>query len=158
MAPPSLIDPIPTDTVAAADFAWPDFDRWQAAFTAAGLFPPRWHGLEYPPPAATREAEAYRRHKLELFQEWLDMLAQRSVALAHYARRGLRTRIVRQDERAPCPVCDPFTRRDVGPALDGMPPFHPGCRCVLVAAHPVWPGRRTRSYERRPDVGERRRR
>jgi hypothetical protein len=32
----------------------------------------------------------------------------------------------------------------VGSELEAMPPFHPGCRCVLVAMHPGYSGRRAR--------------
>jgi hypothetical protein len=117
------------------DFSWPEFDRWQAAFAAAGMFPPRWEGLQRVPRAHTPEAEAYRLGKRVLFDEWLDMLAHRPAVRAHYDGRGIRARVVRQDERAPCPVCDGFNAREVGPGLDAMPPFHPGCRCVLVAMH-----------------------
>lgn len=115
------------------DFSWPDFDRWQAAFIAAGSFPPGWEGLQHPPPAHTPEVEAYRTRKLALFHEWLDMLAQRPMVRAHYARQGIRVRVERQDQRPSCPACDPFHGREVGPDPAAMPPFHPGCRCVLVA-------------------------
>jgi len=124
------------------DFDWPDFDRWQAAFAAAGVFPPRWEGLAYAPPDHTAEAEEYRLRKLVLFQEWLDMLAQRPVVRAHYARQGIPARIERQDRRSPCPACDPVDGREVGPEIEAMPPFHPGCRCVLVAMRPGPSGRR----------------
>ena len=132
---------MPTTT---RDFDWPDFDRWQATFAAAGVFPPRWEGLEHEPPAHTPEAEAYRLRKSHLFQEWLDMLAQRPAILAHYARQGIRARVERQDQRSSCPACDPLNGREVGPELDAMPPFHPGCRCVLVAMHPGSSSRRAR--------------
>ena len=127
------------------DFSWPDFDRWQAAFRAAGLFPFRWEGLEHVPPAYSPEAEAYQRRKFVLFREWLDMLAQRPVVRAHYARHKIRVRVVRQDRRQSCPACDPFHGREVGHAFEAMPPFHPGCRCVLVAVHAGPSGRRARS-------------
>jgi hypothetical protein len=136
-------------TVAAtADFSWPDFDRWQAAFAEAETFPARWEGLHAAPPPHTPEAEAYHHRKLVLFSEWLDMLAQRTVALAHYARQGIPARVVRQDTGAACPACDPFNAREVGAGLDAMPPFHPGCRCVLVALHAPPARRRSRGYER----------
>jgi hypothetical protein len=132
----------------AGDFAWPDFDRWQATFTAIGIFPPRWDGLQCAPPAHTREAATYRLRKLVLFDEWLDMLARRPIMLAHYARQGLRARVARQDERAPCPACDPFNAAEIRLEVDALPPFHPGCRCVLVAV-PAGPVRRRgRSHER----------
>jgi hypothetical protein len=65
------------------------------------------------------------------------MLTQRAAIRAHYARQGLRARVERQDRRRPCPLCDPLNGRDLGPelALAAVPPFHPGCRCVLMAVH-----------------------
>jgi hypothetical protein len=131
-------------TTTTRDFSWPDFDHWQAAFAAAGRFPPGWEGLECAPLAHTPEAEAYRLRKFTLFHEWLDMLAQRPVVLAHYARQGISIRVERQDQRSSCPACDPFHGREVGSHLDAIPPFHPGCRCVLVALHPGAPRRRAR--------------
>jgi hypothetical protein len=152
MASPRLIEraAMATNT---PDFAWPDFDRWQAAFAAAHVFPARWEGLHRVPPAHTPEAEAYRLRKLALLVEWLDMLAHRSTVHAHFTRQGIRARVVRQDMRLPCPACEPFNTREVGTEPDAMPPFHPGCRCVLVAI-PVEPaGRRRKSYERsRPRI------
>ncbi|PYN35936.1 MAG: hypothetical protein DME01_10150 [Candidatus Rokuibacteriota bacterium] len=154
MAPPRLIEQAVMATeVSTRDFAWPDFDRWQAAFAAARIFPPRWEGLHRAPPAHTPEAEAYRLRKLGLLAEWLDMLARRSTVHAHFARQGIRARVERQDRRLPCPACDPLNMREVGAQLDAMPPFHPGCRCVVVAV-PIEPaGRRRKSYERlRPRI------
>src|SRR5262245_58182135 len=146
MAAPPLIDRSPTAmSVTARDFSWPDFDRWQAAFAAAGFFPARWKGLERAPLADTPEAEAYRLSKFVLFCEWRDMLAYRPVVRAHYARQGIRARVERQDQRLSCPACDPFHGSEVGSELEAMPPFHPGCRCVLVAMHPGSSGRRPRS-------------
>ena len=120
--------------IAAPDFAWPDFDRWQAFFAAGETFPAGWEGLHVAPPAQTPEAVVYQQRKLTLFSEWLDMLAHRSTVLAHYARQGIRARIERQHAGPACPACDPFNAREVGPGLDTVPPFHPGCRCVLVPA------------------------
>ena len=152
VASPRLIERAAMETN-TADFAWPDFDRWQAAFAAAHVFPARWEGLHRVPPAHTPEAEAYRLRKLALLVEWLDMLAHRSTVHAHFTRQGIRARVVRQDMRLPCPACEPFNTREVGTEPDTMPPFHPGCRCVLVAI-PVEPaGRRRKSYERpRPRI------
>lgn len=155
VAPAPLNGPtLPTMPTTLQDFAWPDFDRWQAAFAAAHVFPARWEGLHRIPPADTPEAEGYRLRKLALLVEWLDMLARRSTVHAHFARQGIRARVVRQDTRLPCPACEPFNTREVGTEPDAMPPFHPGCRCVLVAI-PVEPaGRRRKSYERaRPRTG-----
>jgi hypothetical protein len=147
VAPPQLIERAAMAT-STPDFAWPDFDRWQAAFAAARVFPARWEGLHRVPPADTPDAEAYRLRKLALLVEWLDMLARRSTVHAHFVRQGLRARVARQDTRLPCPACEPLNTREVGTGLDTMPPFHPGCRCVLVAI-PVAPvGRRRKSYER----------
>ena len=132
-----MTDPSRAAAASITDFPWPDFDRWQAAFTAAGVFPPRWEGLQRVPPGRTSEAEAYRLRKRALFHEWQAALAQQPVVRAHYARRGIRARVVRQQERAPCPVCESFSGCEVGAGLDAMPPFHPGCRCVLVAVPSV---------------------
>ncbi|HEX9822176.1 MAG TPA: hypothetical protein VGD07_21455 [Methylomirabilota bacterium] len=149
MAPASLIErSVMALAAAAGDFSWPDFDRWQAVFTADAVFPARWDGLHAAPPPWTPEAEAYQRRKRELFSEWLDMLARRSTVLAHYARQGMGARIVRQDAGPACPVCDRFDAREVGPNLDTVPPFHPGCRCVLLAVHTAPARRRRRAYER----------
>jgi len=120
----------------ASELSWPDFDRWQAFFAARRTFPARWEGLQVVPPAETPEASAYQHRKLDLLLEWLDMLAHRSTVLAHYARHGMRARIVRQQSGPGCSVCDPFNAREVGPHDDTMPPFHPGCRCLLLAARP----------------------
>jgi hypothetical protein len=151
MAPPPLIHCPPSATVVTSgDFPWPDFDRWQAAFASAGIFPPRWEGLERSPSPRSPEADAYHLKKLVLFSEWREMLALRPTVQAHYARRGLRARVVRQDDRVPCPPCDGANGREMGPELDVMPPFHPGCRCVVVAMHAVPLDRRGRSYERPP--------
>jgi hypothetical protein len=135
MAPPPLSHRTPVVVPAgpAADFSWAEFDSWQAAFAAMKVFPPRWEGLERAPAAHTPEADAYHLRKLALFDEWLDLLAGRPAVLAHYARHRVRARVARQDERAPCPACEPFNACEVGPGFEAMPPFHPGCRCVLVA-------------------------
>jgi hypothetical protein len=147
VAPAPLNGPtLPTMPTTLQDFAWPDFDRWQAAFAASGFFPPRWDGLQQAPPAHTSEAEAYRLRKFVLFQEWLDMLTQRPAIRAHYARQGIRARVERQDRRLSCPVCDPLNGREVGPEFElaAVPPFHPGCRCVLMAVHRGPSSRRAR--------------
>jgi hypothetical protein len=144
-----MIDPATTATPAtAAPLSWPEFDRWQAAFAAAEIFPPRWEGLQRPPPPHTPEAEGYRLRKLVLFCEWLDMVARRPAVRAHFARQKIRVRVMRQDERAPCLACESLNAREIELELDAMPPFHPGCRCVLVAMHADPADRRGRSYER----------
>lgn len=149
MASPSLIDPLATpDVTATQPLSWPEFDRWQAAFAAAQIVPPRWEGLQRIPPPHTREAEEYHLRKLAMFCEWTDMIARRPAVRAHYARQQIRVRVVRQDEHAPCPACEPFNAREVGAELDMMPPYHPGCRCVLVAVQRVQVSRRGRSNER----------
>jgi hypothetical protein len=55
-----------------------------------------------------------------------------SAALARYAKLGVRARITRQGEGRPCPVCDPFDHLEVHGAPGEMPPFHPGCRCLIL--------------------------
>jgi len=132
MAPPS-------------DFRWPEFDHWQAAFATAGRFPSGWEGLERAPRAHTPEADLYQLRKFALFQEWHHMLAQRPVVRGHYARQRIPARVARQNQWPSCPVCDAFSGREVGAELDTTPPFHPGCRCVVVALHPGLSGRRARS-------------
>src|SRR5262245_55819963 len=103
VARPPLSDRTGTGPAASTpDFAWPDFDRWQAAFAAVGFFPPRWKGLERPPLAHSPETEAYRLRKLALFCEWRDMVANRPAVRAHYARQGIRTRVERQEPRPSC--------------------------------------------------------
>jgi hypothetical protein len=155
MASPALIRPSVVATVAAGrDFAWPEFDRWQAFFTVADVFPDRWEGLHAVPPLHTARAEDYRQRKLALFAEWLDMLAYRTVVLAHYARQGIRPRIARQHAGPACSACDPFDASEIGADLDAIPPFHPGCRCVLVAPRTLAADRDRRPYERaRPRTG-----
>jgi hypothetical protein len=149
MASPSLTEPTAMAAAGEArDFAWPEFDRWQAFFTAGEIFPARWDGLHAAPPLQTPESEAYHQRKLVLFSEWLDMLARRSTILAHYARQGIRARVMRQHAGPPCPACDPFNAREVGSGLDTMPPFHPGCRCVLLAVPTALAPRRPRAYAR----------
>jgi hypothetical protein len=150
MAPPPLtVRTRTTQSVAAiGDFSWPEFDRWQAFFVAADIFPARWEGLHVVPEPRTPEAEAYQLRKLALFTEWLDMLERRAPALAHYARQGIRARIERQHAGPECPACDPFNGRDAGPGLETVPPFHPGCRCVLQAVPTAPIRRRTRKYPR----------
>jgi hypothetical protein len=136
--------------LAGREFTWPEFDRWQAFFTARSRFPARWDGLQRVPRAGTPEAEAYQRRKLDLLFEWLDALARRSAVLAHYARRGLRARVARQDASAPCDVCARVgAHHDASGDDDAMPPFHPGCRCVVLAVHAVTgqpANRQPRSY------------
>jgi hypothetical protein len=149
MAPPSLTERTPlTPAVVLGDFSWPEFDRWQAFFAAADIFPAGWEGLHAVPEPRTPGAVAYHLRKLALFTEWLDMLERRAPALAHYARQGIRARIERQQVGPQCPACDPFNGRDAGPGLETVPPFHPGCRCVLQAVPMAPVRRRTRTYPR----------
>jgi hypothetical protein len=148
MAPPALSETTMAPAVVATDFAWPDFDRWQAFFNAGDVFPARWDGLHTAPAPRTPAAEVYRQRKLGLFVEWLDMLAHRSAVLAHYARQGIAARIARQHAGPPCPACDPFDGRAVGPGSGALPPFHPGCRCVLLAVHTAPPRHRRRAPQR----------
>ena len=132
---------MPASASTAPDFRWPDFDRWQAFFAARSVFPDRWDGLHAVPPAETPEAARYRSRKWEMFCEWRDLLAQREVVLAHYARHRVPVRVLRQHAPPACPVCDAFHAREVVAELDALPPYHPGCRCVAVAAHAT-PARR----------------
>lgn len=121
------------------DFVWPEFDRWQALFAERCEFPALWDHLKVTPPAgaSTETRHAYREHKLRLLLDWLHGLEvtrpQVHVALARYARRGVRAGIARQGDGAPCPVCDPLNHREVHGTPGEIPPFHPGCRCLVLA-------------------------
>jgi hypothetical protein len=126
-------------------FMWAEFDRWHAFFTACGIFPGRWDGLQVVPTPTTSVAvrRKYRQRKLELLLEWLDRLTRRPVELGHYTRRGRRAQIVPQDDDHPCSVCESFSGQEVTDGSENMPPLHPGCRCVLMAAVRVPPSERT---------------
>ena len=117
------------------DFAWPEFDRWQSFFAECGEFPPRWDHLRTAPalraPAAARTA--YRIEKLQLLLDLLHGLETSHAALARYAKRGIRVEVARQDEGARCLVCERESRREATGGAGRLPPFHPGCRCLLVA-------------------------
>ena len=138
----------PGATAADPGASWPAFHRWQALFAAAEMFPAAWEGLHVAPAPDSPAAEEYERRKILLFSEWVDMLARRPAMLAHYTRQGIQARIVRQHPEQACPACDPFNMRELTPELDAMPPFHPGCRCVLMAVHTTRPRRRTKSSPR----------
>ena len=131
-------------------FTWPEFDRWQAVFAACGTFPARWDGLQVVPMPQTSPGAraAYGLRKLDLLFEWLDTLTRRATALGHYTRQGMRARIVRQGDGRRCPVCEPFNALEVTHGSDTMPPFHPGCRCVLMAVHAVPDYERIRAHGR----------
>jgi hypothetical protein len=131
----------PLTTLADRAFRWAEFDRWHAFFTASGAFPARWDGLHVAPTTAAPPAAhaAYHQRKLDLLLEWLDMLTRRASELGRYTRRGLRVRIVRQEDRHRCPVCESFTSLEVRHGSDAVPPLHPGCRCVLMAVTTVPP-------------------
>ncbi len=122
----------------ARDFRWPEFDRWQAFFAERWKFPPLWDELKKPPAlrAAPHIRLAYQEQKLYLLLHWLQSLettrAETRIALARYATRGIRAEIVRQGDGAPCPVCDPLHRQVVADNSLDLPPFHPGCRCLVL--------------------------
>jgi hypothetical protein len=117
-------------------FAWSAFDHWHAFFAARGTFPGRWEGLQVVPTSKASPAArvAYQQRKLDLLLEWLDMLSRQASEFDHYTKRGLRVRIVRQEDGHRCPACESFNAHEVRRGSDTMPPLHPGCRCVLVAA------------------------
>ena len=120
------------------DFRWPEFDRWQAFFAQGWKFPPLWDGLKKAPAPRTapQARQVYQEQKLYLLLHWLQSLettrAQSRIALARYAQRGIRAEIARQGDGAPCPVCDPLNRREVTDNPRDLPPFHPGCRCLVL--------------------------
>jgi hypothetical protein len=141
----------PVTRIIDRGFTWSEFDRWHAFFTTRGIFPGRWDGLQVAP--TTRESPAahvtYRQRKLELLLEWLDMLNRRTTELRHYTRQRQRVRVVRQDDGHRCPVCESANSHVVTPGSDTLPPLHPGCRCVLMAAMPALPRERNPSRVRR---------
>lgn len=126
----------PLNGLVGRGFTWSEFDRWHAFFTACGGFPGRWDGLQVVPTAKTSVAlrRKYRQRKLELLLEWLERLTRRPAELGHYTRRGRRARIVRQEDNHRCSVCESFNGHEVRHRSDTMPPLHPGCRCLLMAA------------------------
>jgi hypothetical protein len=125
----------------ARDFEWPEFDRWQMIFARCGAFPPLWDGLDrrlrpdHPDPAR----QAYRRQKLYLLIDWLHGLvatrAEMRAALTRYTLQGRPAQIVRQSADITCPACDPLNHESVQHGAELVPPFHPGCRCLILAAH-----------------------
>ncbi len=123
----------------ARDFRWPEFDRWQAFFAQGWKFPPLWDEVKKTPAirAAPEIRHAYWTHKLYLLLHWLQSLettrVQTRTALARYAQRGIRAEIVRQGNGMPCPVCDPLNHQEVKDGARDLPPFHPGCRCLILA-------------------------
>ena len=141
----------------ARDFRWPEFDRWQAFFAERWKFPPLWDGLKKTPPlrASPQIHHAYREQKLYLLLHWLQSLettrAHTRAALARYTRRGIRAEIARQENGVPCPVCDPLDHLEVRDGARDVPPFHPGCRCLVLAipeAETAGGGRKRRPLRR----------
>jgi hypothetical protein len=125
--------------IGARDFQWPEFDRWYTVFANRGLFPPLWEGLERRPgpnaPLSIRRT--YQERKLYLLLDWLHGLmatrAEMRAALARYAVRGIAAQIARQRADVTCPACDPLNHEDVNRRSPHVPPFHPGCRCLILA-------------------------
>ena len=119
----------------AKEFAWPEFDRWHAFFAQRGNFPPLWDEVKKIPNLRDSPdiRNAYRRHKVHLLLDWLQSLEGSRAALARYRGRGVRAKITRQGDGARCPACDPFNHCEVKDKQEELPPFHPGCRCLVVA-------------------------
>jgi len=130
--------------LADRDFVWPEFDQWQAFFAERGAFPPLWEHVRAAPSrqASAEACAAYRVGKLALLLDWLHGLESSRNALAGYARRGIRAAVAKQDEGSHCPVCAPFHNREATDSPGHLPPFHPGCRCLLVAVSTPRPVRR----------------
>jgi hypothetical protein len=122
------------------DFEWPEFDRWHTLFTKRGHFPPLWDAVERRPcsgdPWPARRA--YLDRKLYLLIDWLHGLvvtrAEMRAALTRYAVLGLPAEITRQSPEITCPACDRFDSEDARHHPRDVPPFHPGCRCLILAA------------------------
>ena len=122
------------------DFEWPEFDRWHALFTRRGHFPPLWEAVARQPcpgdPWPARQA--YLDRKLYLLIDWLHGLvvtrAEMRAALTRYAVLGLPSEITRQSPEIVCPACDRLNNEDVLDHPRDLPPFHPGCRCLILTA------------------------
>ena len=127
------------------DFDWPEFDRWHVIFAGRGAFPPLWDGLEERPHRGAAEPvqQTYRERKLYLLIDWLHGLvatrAEVHAAFSRYAGQGLNAAIARQNGRITCPACGPRDHQSVAYDSHNVPPLHPGCRCVIVAARPTTP-------------------
>lgn len=127
----------------ARDFEWPEFDRWYTVFARRGVFPPLWDGLERPPRsgASSPLRQAYQERKLYLLIDWLHALvttrAEIRTALTRYAKRGLQAEIARQSADITCPACGPLDHGNVEGNARDVPPFHPGCRCLILATNPT---------------------
>ena len=122
------------------DFEWPEFDRWHTVFARRGHFPPLWDGVERRPCADAPWAtwQAYQKGKLYLLIDWLHGLvvtrAEMRAALTRYAVLGLPAEITRQSAEITCPACDRLNKESVQHHPEDVPPFHPGCRCLILAA------------------------
>jgi hypothetical protein len=122
------------------DFEWPEFDRWYGVFARRGHFPPLWDGVARRPCPEDRWPtwQAYRHGKLYLLLDWLHGLvvtrAEMRAALARYAGRGLAAQVTRQSAEVSCPACDTQNNESIGHRAENVPPFHPGCRCLILAA------------------------
>ena len=120
-------------------FEWPEFDRWYTIFAQRGHFPTLWDGVaRLPCPDDSWPAwQAYQSRKLYLLIDWLYGLvvtrAEMRSALTRYAVLGLPAEITRQSAEIACPVCDRWTNVDIGDEPHSVPPFHPGCRCLILA-------------------------
>jgi hypothetical protein len=122
------------------DFDWPEFDRWHTVFSRRGHFPPLWDAVARQPgpgdPLPARQA--YQSRKLYLLIDWLHGLvvtrAEMRAALVRYTVLGLPARITRQSAEITCPACDLLDNENVGHHPRDVPPFHPGCRCLILAA------------------------
>jgi hypothetical protein len=128
------------DQLGTRDFEWPEFDRWYSIFARRGHFPPLWDGVARRPGSGDPWAtwQAYQHRKLYLLIDWLHGLvvtrAEMRAALARYAGRGLTAEITRQNAEINCPACDVVNNETVRPGPEHVPPFHPGCRCLILVA------------------------
>lgn len=122
------------------EFEWPEFDRWHTVFTERGHFPPLWDEVERRPGADAPWAawQAYQHRKLYLLIDWLHGLIvtrhEMRAAAARYAVLGLPAEITRQTPEIACPPCDRLSTANVLHYPGDVPPFHPGCRCLILAA------------------------
>ena len=122
-----------------ARLEWPEFDAGTPSSPSAAL-PPLWDEVERRPGGDAPWAawQAYQHRKLYLLIDWLHGLivtrAEMRASLARYAVLGLTAEITRQNPEITCPVCDRLNNENVLDHPGDVPPFHPGCRCLILAA------------------------
>jgi hypothetical protein len=104
---------------------WPLLDDWNRWALASGMSFFVWQ------PHARALDE---RHRLEVLVHTAMMLAAKHRHVADYRRASLKEAevVMAGDD---CPICDEHRHHVAGlipPAMETLPPFHPGCRCGIL--------------------------